>query len=181
VRRSAFALATAIALVALPSSAAWAGPLNVSPPVQVSPTNSPFPGADADGPPCNGVAGSAQTGRNFPGTEVEPWIAVNPANTANLIGGWQQDRWSNGGSNALFYAYSTNGGASWSLSATQPPFTRCAGGTAANGGDYERASDPWVTISPNGTAYAMSLSFDVALDNNNATFRRQMSAASSSS
>ena len=30
----------------------------------------------------------------------------------------------------------------------------------ANGGGYERASDPWVTISPNGDAYLMSLSVD---------------------
>ncbi len=167
-KRSLLVFATATALVALPSSTAWAGALTVGPVVQVSPTGSPFPGADADGPPCNGVPGTAQTGQNFPGTEVEPWIAVNPANTANLIGGWQQDRWSNGGANGLFYAYSTDAGASWRLSATQPPFSRCAGGTAANGGDYERASDPWVTISPDGTAYAMSLSFDVALSNNNA-------------
>ncbi len=38
--------------------------------------------------------------------------------------------------------------------------TQCTGGTVANGGDYERASDPWVTISPDGTAYLMSLSVD---------------------
>jgi hypothetical protein len=36
----------------------------------------------------------------------------------------------------------------------------CTGGTLANGGSYERASDPWVTISPNGNAYLMSLSVD---------------------
>src|SRR5919198_2937324 len=109
-KRSAFALATALALVALPASTAWAGPLTVGPIVQVSPTNSPFAGADADGPACNGVPGSAQTGRNFPGTEVEPWVAVNPANTANLIGVWQQDRWSDGGANATLAGYSLDGG-----------------------------------------------------------------------
>lgn len=31
---------------------------------------------------------------------------------------------------------------------------------AANGGDYERASDPWVSFSPNGDAYQISLSFN---------------------
>jgi len=36
--------------------------------------------------------------------------------------------------------------------------TKCTGGTAANGGNYGRASDPWLAISPNGTAYLMSLS-----------------------
>src|SRR2546429_8033167 len=37
------------------------------------------------------------TAKNFRSAEVEPWIADNPAQTANLIGTWQQDRWSNGG------------------------------------------------------------------------------------
>ena len=31
---------------------------------------------------------------------------------------------------------STDGGDTWQLSTTQPTFSRCAGGTAANGGDY---------------------------------------------
>ncbi len=38
------------------------------------------------------------------------------------------------------------------------PFSRCAGGTVANNGDYERATDPWVTFSPNGTAHQIALS-----------------------
>jgi hypothetical protein len=168
-RKSLPVLGTAAAALMLGfATAAAAAPLTTGPLVQVSPTDSPFAGADADGPPCNGVPGSAQTGRNYPGTEVEPWVAVNPANQANLIGGWQQDRWTNGGSNALLFANSQDGGKTWQLSSSQPKFTRCTGGTAANGGDYERASDPWVSIAPNGTAYAMSLSIDVAQDNNNA-------------
>jgi hypothetical protein len=47
-------------------------------------------------------------------------------------------------------------GATWS--ATYPHFTFCGGGTTANGGDFQRASDPWVTFAPNGTAYFISLS-----------------------
>jgi hypothetical protein len=155
-------------LVLVSATGATAGPLTVGPLGQVSPTGSPFAGADADGPPCNGVPGSAQTGRNYPGTEVEPWVAVNPANQANFVGGWQQDRWSDGGSNALLYGYTQDGGTTWHQSSVQPKFTRCSGGTAGNGGDYERASDPWVSIAPNGHAYAMSLSFDNTQDNNNA-------------
>src|SRR6266540_4101010 len=49
-----------------------------------------------------------------------------------------------------------NGGATWS--STYPPFTTCAGGTETNGGDFQRASDPWVTFAPNGDAYFISLS-----------------------
>ena len=36
----------------------------------------------------------------------------------------------------------------------------CTGGTAANEGNYERSSDPWVAISPDGTTYLMTLSVD---------------------
>ncbi len=53
---------------------------------------------------------------------------------------------------------SYDGGLSWNR---QPlPTSRCAGGTSVNGGDYERASDPWVSFSPTGIAYAISLSFN---------------------
>jgi hypothetical protein len=75
------------------------------------------------------------------------------------MGAWQQDRWSNGGSEGLVTATSSNGGAGWTVNALTKS-SKCTGGTAANGGNYERASDPWVAISPNGTAYLMSLSVD---------------------
>jgi hypothetical protein len=91
----------------------------------------------------------------YPNAEVEPYIAVNPANTNNLIAVWQQDRWSNGSSQGLATGYSFDGGATWSN--TTVPFSICSGGNAANGGDYTRASDPWVTFSPNGIAYQMAL------------------------
>jgi hypothetical protein len=35
-------------------------------------------------------------------------------------------------------------------------FSRCSGGNAQNGGDYERATDPWVTFAPNGAVYQIS-------------------------
>jgi len=95
---------------------------------------------------------------NYPNAEVEPWIAVNPRDTDHLIGVWQQDRWQFGGSRGLLTGVSRNGGKTWRR--TFAHFSRCAGGSAANGGDYERASDPWVTFSPNGRAYQISLSFD---------------------
>jgi BNR repeat-like domain len=102
---------------------------------------------------CNGVP---QTGNLFKNSEVEPYVAVNPRNPLNLIGVWQQDRWSNGGAQGLGTGVSFDGGVTWRQSYL--PFSRCAGGTVANGGDYNRASDPWVSFSPNGVAHQMALS-----------------------
>jgi hypothetical protein len=104
-----------------------------------------------------GLAG--QTGTNYPNSEVEPYVDVNLANGDNLIGAWQQDRWSNGGSRGNVVGASLDNGESWRI-ISQTKNSQCTGGTAANGGDYQRASDPWVTISPDGTAYLMSLSID---------------------
>ena len=94
----------------------------------------------------------------YPNAEVEPWVAINPRNPLNVVGVWQQDRWSDGGANALRTGYSFDGGRSWRR--TAPTFSHCAGGNAANGGDYERASDPWVSFGPTGVANQISLSFD---------------------
>ena len=103
---------------------------------------------------------------NYLNDEVEPWVAVNPANPLNVIGVWQQDRWSDGGARGLATGYSTNGGATWNT--TFARFTFCSGGTVANGGDFEaRASDPWVTFSPNGAAYQIAIAFN-GLDLTNA-------------
>lgn len=90
--------------------------------------------------------------------EVEPWVDVNPVNPNNILAVWQQDRWSNGGAHGLLTAVSHNGGQTWSR--TFAHLSTCAGGTTANGGDYARASDPWVTFAPNGDAYQISLSVD---------------------
>lgn len=136
------------------------------------------------------VAG--QPGMNFPDTEVEPYVAVNPATidggrararrtrsaaqvaprrgvrvhhlstdplkNVNLVGVWQQDRWSNGGARGLAAGFSFDGGQHWGL--TPLAFSRCAQG----GLPYERASDAWVSIGPDGTVYAISLSFDATTD-----------------
>jgi hypothetical protein len=105
-------------------------------------------------PGCDGVAA---TGVLFRGAEVEPMVARHPADPNHLIGVWQQDRWSDGGAAGLLTAASFDGGRTWSRSAA--PLSRCTGGNAANGGDYPRASDPWVTISPDGTAYQIAIAF----------------------
>src|SRR5215472_5924636 len=103
---------------------------------------------------CDGVPAS---GTVYTNTAVEPYLAENPFNPLNLVAAWQQNRWSNGGSQGLMLASSVDGGMSWTL--TNAPFSRCTGGNPANFGDYARATDPWITISPNGFAYALSLSF----------------------
>ncbi len=72
----------------------------------------------------------------------------------NLIAGWQQDRWSNGGARGDVSAYSKDGGKTWTK-VLVPGTTLCSGGD----GLFARASDPWVSFSPNGTAYFMTLAF----------------------
>jgi hypothetical protein len=97
--------------------------------------------------------------KNFQSAEVEPWIASNPANTNNLIGSWQQDRWSDGGAKGQVAAWTFDGGKTWGQ--TPQPFTTCAQpfyNTPVL--KYERTSDPWVSFGPDGTAYAVSLPFD---------------------
>ena len=135
------AAAAALAVVLATSTAAAVGPL-----VAAS-GPSPFAACTVGGP-----------GINYVNAEVEPWVAVNPTNPNNIIGVYQQDRWDNGGAHGLVSAVTFNGGATWTR--TFPHFSLCAGGTAANGGAYERATDPWVTVAPNGHAYQISLSFN---------------------
>jgi hypothetical protein len=117
-----------------------AGPL-----VQVSGT-SPFLDCTADG-----VAD--QSGEVFLDSEVEPWIDVNPTNASNVVGIWQQDRWSNGGARGLVSGVSMNGGTSWQ-EVVIPGITLCSGGT------YDRSTDPWVSFGPDGRLYQLALSFN---------------------
>ena len=146
---ASLALAAALSLVmAGPTSA---GPFTVGP-LNVISGPSPFAS-------CS-IAG--QTGTNFLNSEVEPWVEVNPTDPNNVIAVWQQDRWSNGGARGLVTAATHDGGATWST--TFAHFSTCSGGTAANGGNYERASDPWVSFAPNGDAYQISLSVNLFQD-----------------
>jgi hypothetical protein len=98
-------------------------------------------------------------------SEVEPWVgdAGSFSGSDSLIGTWQQDRFSSGGSSGLLVAYSHNGGLSWVVPplADQPKITNCQdpAHTGTNS-DWERATDPWSDISPNGDMWFMSLSFN---------------------
>ncbi|QIS21471.1 sialidase family protein [Nocardia terpenica] len=145
---ASFATATAVAAsVGLSTPLAFAS--TATPPVTVS---GPTPFASG----CNGAP---QTGTNYPNTKVEPQIAINPADPNNIVAGYQQDRWSDGGANSDLAGVSHDGGATWKQ-VVVPHITHCAGGNSSNGGDYERATDPWVTFSPDGTLYYISQPFN---------------------
>jgi hypothetical protein len=108
--------------------------------------------------PYAGCSIAGQPGTNYLNAEVEPWVSVNPVNPKNIIGVWQQDRWSNGGAQGLVAGSSLNGGKTWSE--TTLPFSGCAPGAILDpftGTPYNRASDPWVSIGPDGTAYSVGL------------------------
>jgi len=96
----------------------------------------------------------------YPGAEVEPSLATARFIGREVVGAWQQDRWSDGGAKGLVAAYSRDGGRSFGHAVW--PVSRCAPG----GLDYERASDPWVSIGPEGVVYGSALSFDATTPRN---------------
>jgi len=150
--RLALAVVSTLALGAAAPAVAAVDPLTL--------VSAPSPFA----PGCNGAP---QTGTEYRNAEVEPHVNVNVADDDDLIGTWQQDRWSNGGASGQLSAFSTDGGQSWTIPPISPApdtgqakFSRCTGGNAANGGDFERATDPWVSSSPNGVAHQISLAIN---------------------
>jgi hypothetical protein len=144
--RSRTLVALAFALVlATGAGLAGASPIATGPLVQVSGA-SPFAGCTADG-------AATQSGTVFANSEVEPWVDVNPTNPSNVLGVWQQDRWSNGGSRGLVAGASLDGGATW----TTVPIP---GIVACTGGAYQRSTDPWVSFAPSGRAHQLALSFN---------------------
>src|SRR4051794_41204988 len=62
--------------------------------------------------PCP-YQGDTDDQTNYPDTEVEPLVAVNPNDQDNVIGVYQQDRWSDGGAHGLLAATSFTGGGSY--------------------------------------------------------------------
>ncbi len=134
-------------------------------PVAISGLSSNPDGGDPDDPvavtECNGAP---QTGVVYRNSETEPHLAVNPTNPDNMIAAWHQDRWSTGGGQSVGAAYSFDGGESWTE--VTIPFTRCSGATRRSAGDFERASDPWISFSPDGTAHYMALVFDDSVSEN---------------
>jgi hypothetical protein len=92
-----------------------------------------------------------------PHSAAEPSIAVNPRNPRHLVAAWQQDRITTGGDLSNVVAVSRDGGRTWRR-VLVPGLTRCTGG------DDSSASDPWVTIGPDGVVYLGSDQFTLAPD-----------------
>jgi hypothetical protein len=136
------ALLAVLVSVALPGTALAAGPYALGSAITASPATSPFD-------PC-ALDAESQNGVNYPDTEVEPFVAVNPTNTDNVIGVMQEDRWSDGGAHGLVAAVSLDGAATYTND--WATFSGCSGGS-----NYPRATDPWVSFDAGGRAYQIGL------------------------
>jgi hypothetical protein len=99
---------------------------------------------------------AGQNGTVYPNSEVEPQIAADPTNANRLVAVWQQDRWSGGGARGLGIGVSLDAGVTWTKSIV-PKIDLPSGGTAALGTDLKRATDPWVSIGPDGKVYVTTL------------------------
>jgi hypothetical protein len=134
----------AVAMLGVWAVASPAGASTYAPLGQVeSSTTNVYAGCPPDG-----------SGVNFPNSEVEPWLDVNPTDPDNFATFYQQDRYSNGGSKSNAAGVSTDAGATWTQ-VSVPQNTRCT-----DGGQYERASDPWLSFGPTGILHSMSLVTD---------------------
>jgi hypothetical protein len=151
-RRMVSVGSAALFLLALGTSPAWAGPDVVAPLTVVS-GPSPFASCTVGGGPPE--AGSI----NYVNAEVEPWVDCQSHGFRQhrgcvAAGPMEQRR----GARPAHGLHEERG-LTWTTSF--PHFSICAGGTEANGGNYERASDPWVTFAPNGDVYQISLSVNL--------------------
>jgi hypothetical protein len=139
------ALVLVFGLIVLAAQSASAGPGVAGPNVKVSGA-SPFASCTAD---------AGQTGTNFLNSEVEPSVAVSAVDRSgdgvpDRIGAYQQDRWSNGGARGIVASVFHAG--AWHQ-VVIPGVSKCSGGA------FDRGTDPWVTIAPNGDAYVQTLTF----------------------
>lgn len=92
----------------------------------------------------------------FYNSELEPQIAVDPTDPFHIVGVWQQDRYSGSGARALVAGLSSDGGNTWDV-APIPWFDS----TDPLGHAYERYTDPWVSIAPNGDVYVTALALTI--------------------
>jgi hypothetical protein len=94
----------------------------------------------------------------FVNAEVEPSLAVDPRRPGRLVAAFQQDRYHRGGARGIVVALSRDAGRSWERRAL--PVSRCAGAAARQA---PFASDPWVSVGPDGRIYVASLSGGVSV------------------
>jgi hypothetical protein len=146
--RLASTVITGIALTAAAAGTAAASPFTFGPDVKVS-------GASA----LNGctAGASADFANAYNNTEVEPQVAVDPTNPAEITGVSQQDRWPDGGARGLTSWMSTDGAASWSK-LPDVPWSACQGGPARFG----RVTDPWDSYDKAGNLYFIGQPIDSA-------------------
>jgi hypothetical protein len=146
--RLASTIITGIALTAAAAGTAAASPFTFGPDVKVS-------GASA----LNGctAGASADFANAYNNTEVEPQVAVDPTNPAEITGVSQQDRWPDGGARGLTSWMSTDGAASWSK-LPDVPWSACQGGPARFG----RVTDPWDSYDKAGNLYFIGQPIDSA-------------------
>lgn len=109
------------------------------------------PASPATSPLASCTTPDTGPGVKYLNTELEPSLAINPLNPSNVVGTWQQDRWSSGAAAGSGFGASTDGGQTFATGAI-PGLTYCSGGH-----DFSRASDPWLSFAPDGTLYQMSL------------------------
>jgi len=142
--------ASIVAIVALPVALAATPDYTPGPPVVASPAVSPLPD------PCPAQAENPPDQVNYKNTEVEPQIAVNPTDQNNLIGVFQEDRWSDGAAHGLLSAVSYNGGASFINNWAE--FSACSDNPGTTFSEpLPRATDPWVSFDAAGRAYQIAL------------------------
>jgi hypothetical protein len=119
--------------------------LRLTPLVQVS-GSSPFAGSTADNP-------ASQPGFYIANSEAEPYVAVNPTNSKNVVATWQQDLWSTGAARGIVAGVSFDGGDTW-RPVVIPGVSQVSSGT------YQRAVDTWVAAAPNGDFYHITLAMN---------------------
>jgi hypothetical protein len=135
------------------------------PPTSIAPTAiDPQTMVSATSPFTGGCDRENIGGTLFINAEVEPFLAIHPTDPRRRVGVWQQDRWSNGSSRGVMSATSFDGGQTWTRRPI--PFSRCGGGTPANGGDFGRVSNPWVAYGSNGVVHAVGLASSGAIFQN---------------
>ena len=133
---------TGALLLAFGVAGAQASVYVASPPVTTSfGAVDPFVGCTAD----NVSGQEAAFGSTlYPAAEPEPRADINPIDTLNIAGAFHEDRWSDGGDRGLASSASHDGGKTWTQ-AVVPGITKCSGG------QFDRASDPWVSFARDGT------------------------------